>query len=72
MYCSTIITTKSHHLVYTFITLLAATVSVAGADKSTIGRQQRMLSTLGNVVVEKNIQGIWRAVLWLPLPFLQP
>jgi len=26
-----------------------------------------LLSTVGNVVLEKNVQGIWRAAVWPPL-----
>jgi len=60
MYCTTIRTLKSYRFVYTSIALLAA--------KSCCGRQAvanavALLSTVGNVVSEKNMQGIWRAGL---------
>jgi len=42
-------------------------VSAAAADKSTRDRQQEnavaLLSKVGNVVLEKNVQAIWRAGL---------
>jgi len=63
--CSTTITTKSPRIVYTFTALLAA--------KCCCGRQVNkrqaaanagaLLPTVGNVGLEKNVQGIWRAGL---------
>jgi len=62
MYLSTIIKIKSHHFVCTFIALLA--------DKCCCGSQVNkrqaaanavaLLSIVGNVVLEKNAQDIWR------------
>jgi len=55
MYCSTIITTKSHHFVYTFVALLA-TKCCCGRE---VNKSQAaanavvLLSTVGNAVLEK-------------------
>jgi len=45
MYCSAIITIKSHHFLYTIYNVVA------------------LLPTVGNVVLEKHVQSIWRAGL---------
>jgi len=63
MCSSTIITTKSHNFVYTLIALLAAKCCCGRQinKRQAAANAVALLSTVGNVVLEKNPQGIWRA-----------
>jgi len=75
MYCSTMTTIKSYYFIYTFIALLATKCCYGRQvnKRRAAGNAFALLSTVGNVVLEKNVQGIWRAgcgpraVVWLPL-----
>jgi len=65
MYCSTILTIKSHPFVYTLIGLLPAECCCGrqGNKRQAGANAVALLSTVGNVVLENNVQGIWWAEL---------
>jgi len=64
MYCSTIITKQTYHCVYTFIVLLASKFCWSKqVNKRQAVNAVTLLSTVGNVVLEKNVQDIWWARL---------
>jgi len=59
------ITIKSHHFVYTFIAQLAAKCCCGRQVNKwrTAANDVALLSTVGNVAHEKNVRGVWRAVV---------
>jgi len=80
MYCSTIITTKSQYFVHPFVMLHAAQRCCGRqvSKRQAAANPVALLSTVGNVVLEKIVEGIWRdrlnwlagrmrAVVWPPL-----
>jgi len=73
MFFGTIITIKSHHFVYTFITLLAATCCSRQVNKrQATANAVALLPTVGNVVLEKNVQDICQAGLNWSASWMQP
>ena len=66
VYCITIMTMKSHHFVYIFVALIAAKCWCGRrvSKRQAAANAVTLMSTVGNVVLEKNVESILWAGLY--------